>query len=60
MITVHQPRQSEPISALCGKCGRVLVETIPSYYATTTACQKYFCPHCNDYPLSITYIYKSI
>ena len=52
--------KSEHISALCGKCGGVLVETMPSYFYTTTAYKKHFCPHCKDYPVSITYIYKSI
>jgi len=45
------------ISTLCGKCGRVLVKTLPSNF-TTSSVQKYFCTHCNEYPISITYIYK--
>jgi len=47
------------ISTLCGKCGRVLVKTLPNDFMTSSK-QEYFCIYCNEYPISITYIYKSI
>lgn len=42
-------------SALCGICGRPLVKQYSPDYSTTIM-KEWFCPHCNEYPSSITYI----
>jgi len=47
----------EEPTVLCGKCGSVLVRTIPWQLQPTTATNPYYCLKCKEYASVVNFIY---